>query len=105
MNASCNFPLCRNGEQISKLTDIFSRIVYETFGKYINATCYCQIAKTESIEKDDISEEANLLADLKITSAVCKIHYQKHKSEDISAKAKKDWINLDIKVNSHLSLI
>ena len=89
-NQACNyFLLSQNGKQIPKLTEIFSCIVYKVLGKYINPTRYCQIAKTESIEKEDISEEANLLADQKKTSADDKIHFQKHKSEDILAKAKK----------------
>ena len=91
-------------QTISKLTDTFSRIVYKAFRKYINPTRYCQIAQTENIEKEDISE-ANLLADKKKTSVVDKIHYQKHRSEDIAAKSKKDWINLNIKLNRHQSLI
>ena len=34
-------------------------------------------------------QQANLSQDQKHTSAVAKIHYQKRKSEDISAKVKK----------------
>ena len=49
--------------------------------------------------------EANLLVDKEKASVVDKIHYQKHRSEDIAAKAKKDWINLNIKLNCHQSLI
>ena len=41
LNAACNYLLvCRNGKQISKLTNIFGRVVYETIGKYINPTRY-----------------------------------------------------------------
>ena len=43
----------------------------------------------ESTEKLDTSEQANLSQDQKHISAVAKIHYQKRKSEDIAAKAKK----------------
>ena len=42
LNPTCNYLLvCRNGKQISKLTNIFGRIVYKAIGKYINPTCYC----------------------------------------------------------------
>ena len=88
--ACCNYLLvCRNGTQISKLTNIFSRIVYEAIGKYINPTRYRQIIEAESIEKLDTSEQANLSIDQKHTFTVAKIHYQKCKSEDIAVKAKK----------------
>ena len=70
-------------------TNIFGRTVYEAIGKYINPTRYRQIIETESIEKLDASEQANLSQDQKHTSAIAKIHYQKRKSEDIAAKAKK----------------
>ena len=52
LNLACNYLLvCRNGKQISKLTNIFGRVVYEAIGKYINPTRYRQIIETESIEK------------------------------------------------------
>ena len=90
LNPACNYLLdCRNGKQISKLTNIFGRVVYEAIGKYINPTRYRQIIETEIIEKRNTSEQANLSQDQKHTSAVAKIHYQKRKSEDIAAKAKK----------------
>ena len=57
--------------------------------QYINPTRCRQIIETESIEKLDTFEQANLSQDQKHTSAVAKIHYQKRKSEDIAAKAKK----------------
>ena len=74
--------------KINFKTNIFSRIVYEAIGKYINPTCYHQILETESIEKLAASEQANLSQDQKHASAVAKIHYPKRKSEDIAAKAK-----------------
>ena len=90
LNPFCNYLLvCRNGKQISELTNIFGRIVYEAIGKYINPSRYHQIIETEIIEKLDASEQANLSQDQKNTSAVAKIHYQKRKLEDIAAKAKK----------------
>ena len=52
LNLACNYLLvCRNGKQISKLTNTFDRVVYEAIGKYINPTRYRQIIETESIEK------------------------------------------------------
>ena len=90
LNPACNYLLvCRNGKQVSKLTNIFGRVVYEAIGKYINPTRYRQIKETESIEKLNTSEQVNLSQDQKHTSAVAKIHYQKLKSEDVAAKAKK----------------
>ena len=90
LNPACNYLLvCRNGKQISKLTNIFGRVVYEAIGKYINPTRYRQIIETESIEKLNTSEQVNLSQDQKHTSAVAKIYYQKCKSEDIAAKANK----------------
>ena len=50
---------------------------------------YRQIIETEGIEKLNTSGQENLSQDQKHTSAVAKIHYQKRKSEDIAAKAKK----------------
>ena len=69
---------------------IFHRIVYNAVGKYINPTRYCQIIKTESIEKTDTSEEANLLEDQKHISAFDKTH-KKRKSEDKRKKSKNDY--------------
>ena len=64
LNPACNSLLvCRIGKQISKLTNIFGRIVYKAIGKYINPTCYCQIIETESNEKLDNSWQAKLLED------------------------------------------
>ena len=90
LNPACNYLLvCRNGKQVSKLTNIFGRAVYEVIGKYINPTRYRQIIETEIIEKLNTSQQANLSQDQKHTSAVAKTHYQKLKSEDVAAKAKK----------------
>ena len=76
LNPACNYLLdCRNGKQISKLTNIFGRVVYEAIGKYINPTRYGQIIETESIEKLNTSEQVNLSQDQKHTSAVAKIHH------------------------------
>ena len=73
---------------MSKLTNIFGRVVYNTIGKSINPTFYRQIIETEKIEKLDTCEQANLSKDQKHASAVAKIHYQKRKSEDIASESK-----------------
>ena len=104
LNPACNYLLvCRNGKQISKLTNIFGRVVYEAIGKYINPTRYRQIIETENIEKRNTSEQANLPQDQKHTSTVAKIHYQQSKSEDIAAKAKKIMDKLQDKNESYQS--
>ena len=41
LNPACNYLLVyRNGKQISKLTNIFGRIVFQAIGKYMNPTRY-----------------------------------------------------------------
>ena len=108
LNPACNYLLvCQNGKQISKLTNIFGRVVYEAIGKYINPTRYRQIIDTESIEKLNTYEQANLSQDQKHTSTVAKIHYQKLKSEDVAAKAKKimDKFRDKIESSSVINLI
>ena len=57
LNPACEYVLiCRNGKQLSKLSDIFGRIVYQAIGKYINPTRYRQIIETESAEKLPIDD-------------------------------------------------
>ena len=84
---------------------IFRRIVYEAVGKYINPTRYCQIIKTESIEKTDTSEEVNLLENQKHTSPFDKIHYQKCKSEDKRKKKTMDKLRDKNESTSAFNLI
>ena len=51
LNPSCDYLLVyRNGKQISKLTNIFGRVVYEAIGKCINPTPYRQIIETEVLK-------------------------------------------------------
>ena len=89
LNPCCGYDLiCRNGKQISKLSNIFGRIAFLAIGKYINPTRYRQIIETESAEKLTVQEQAFLSEDQKHTSNVAKIHYQKIKSENIAMKAK-----------------
>ena len=89
LNPCCDYVLiCRNGKQISKLSNIFGRIAFLAIGKWINPTRYRQIIETESAEKLTVEEQAFLSEDEKHTSNVAKIHYQKIKSENIAMKAK-----------------
>ena len=80
--------ICRNGKQISKLSNIFGRVVFLAIGKYINPTRYRQIIETESAEKLTLDEQTCLSEDQKHTSNVAKIHYQKLRSENIAMKAR-----------------
>ena len=51
LNPCCDYVLiCRNGKQISKLSNIFGRTVFLATGKCINPTRYRQIIETESAE-------------------------------------------------------
>ena len=89
LNPCCDYVLiCRNGKQISKLSNIFGRVVFLAIGKYINPTRYRQIIETESAEKLTVDEQTYLSEDQKHTSNVAKIHYQKLRSENIAMKAK-----------------
>ena len=89
LNPCCDYVLiCRNGKQISKLSNIFGRVVFSAIGKYINPTRYRQIIETESAEKLTVDEQTYLSEDQKHTSNVAKIHYQKLRSENITMKAK-----------------
>ena len=89
LNPCCDYVLiCRNGKQISKLSNIFGRVVFLAIGKYINPTRYRQIIETESAEKLSVDEQTYLSEDQKHTSNVAKIHYQKLRSENIAIKAK-----------------
>ena len=89
LNPYCDYVLiCRNGKQISKLSNIFGRVVFLAIGKYINPTRYRQIIETESAQKLTLDEQTCLSEDQKHTSNVAKIHYQKLRSENIAMKAR-----------------
>ena len=89
LNPACEYLLvCRNGKQLTKLCDIFGRIVFDAIGKYINPTRYRQIIETESAEHLDVNEQEQLSKDQKHTSLVAKVHYQKLKSHKVAQKAK-----------------
>ena len=89
LNPCCDYVLiCRNGKQISKLSNIFGRVVFLAIGKYINPTRYRQIIEAERAEKLTLDEQTCLSEDQKHTSNVAKIHYQKLRSENIAMKAR-----------------
>ena len=89
LNPCCDYVLiCRNGKQISKLSNIFGTVVFLAIRKYINSTRYRQIIETESAEKLTLDEQTCLSEDQKHTSNVAKIHYQKLRSENIAMKAR-----------------
>ena len=78
LNPVCDYVLvCKSGKQLSRLSDIFGRIVFQAIGKYINPTRYRQIIETESAEKLDSEDQMALSEDQKHTSQVAKVHYQK----------------------------
>ena len=80
LNPCCDYILiCRNGKQISKLSNIFGRVVFLAIGKYINPTRYRQIT---------LDEQTCLSEDQKHTFNVAKILYQKLRSENIAMKIK-----------------
>ncbi|XP_057299140.1 uncharacterized protein LOC130629800 isoform X2 [Hydractinia symbiolongicarpus] len=80
--------VCRNGKQLTRISDVFGRIVYQAIGKYINPTRYRQIIETESVAHLETKEQAILSQDQKHTSQVAKVHYQKTESRNIAAKAR-----------------
>ena len=81
LNPCCDYVLiCRNGKQISKLSNIFGRVVFLAIGKYINPTRYRQIIETESAEKLTLDEQTCLSEDQKHKSNVAKIYYQRLKT-------------------------
>ena len=66
LNPCCDYVLiCRNGKQISKLSNIFGRVVFLAIGKYINPTQYRQIIEAESAEKLTVDEQTYLSEDQK----------------------------------------
>ena len=88
LKPKCQYLLvCRNGNQIVNLGDMFGRMVYQAIGKYINPTRYRQIIETESAERLTVEEQALVSLDQKHTSNVAKVHYQKKKSQDVARKA------------------
>ena len=80
--------ICRNGNPLVRLGDVLGRLVYQALGKYIHPTRYRQIIETESMENLTVEEQQNISEDLKHTSQVAKVHYQKLNSRDVAKKSK-----------------
>ena len=86
LNPCCDYVLiCQNGKQISKLNNIFGRVVFLAIGK---PDIIRQIIETESAENFTLDEETCLSEDQKHSSNVAKIHYQKLRSKNIAMKAR-----------------
>ena len=84
----CDYLLiCKNGNQLSNLGDIFGRMVYQAIGKYINPTRYRQIIETESVKLLSVEEQSLISFDQKHTSNVAKVHYQKQRSREVARKS------------------
>lgn len=89
LKPKCNFLLInRNGVQLSKLSDVLGRLVYEAIGKYIHPTRYRQIIETESAKNLTLDEQETISRDQKHTSNVAKVHYQKLQSRKIAEDAR-----------------
>ena len=89
LNPTCHFLLVtKNGTQLTRLGDVFGRMVFQAIGKYIHPTRYRQIVETESAEKLSTEEQTSLSEDQKHTSHVAKVHYQKQHSRTIAQKGK-----------------
>ena len=89
LNPKCDFLLItRNGNQLTRLSEVFGRMVFQAIGKYINPTRYRQIVETESAEKLSLDDQNALSEDQKHTSHVAKVHYQKLQSRVTAEKGK-----------------
>ena len=89
LNPACDFLLVtRTGKQLTRICDVFGRLVFQAIGKYINPTRYRQIVETTSAERLNTDEQATVSLDQKHTSNVAKIHYQKLESQKIAKNAK-----------------
>ena len=78
LKPKCNYVLInRNGEQLSELSGLMSKLVFDTIGKYINPTRYRQIIETESSETLEVHEQEWVSEDQKHSSNVARLHYRK----------------------------
>lgn len=89
LKPNCDYLLItRTGKQLTRICDVFGRLVFQAIGKYINPTRYRQIVETTSAEALTSDEQATISLDQKHTSHVAKIHYQKLQSQKIAKNAK-----------------
>ena len=101
LNPQCDYLLIsRNGTQLSRLSDIFGRLVYQAIGKYINPTRYRQIIETESAQNLSIDDQNAISQDQKHTSLVARVHYKKLQSRAFAEKAKQSMDKLRNNSNS-----
>ena len=78
----------KNGTQLTRISDILGRLVFQAIGKYIHPTRYRQIIETESAEKLTVDEQNLLSEDQKHTSFVAKVHYKKLQSRHVAKQGK-----------------
>ena len=91
----CNFLLVtKHGSQLTRLGDVFGRMVFQAIGKYVHPTRYRQIVETESAEKLTIEEQYSLSEDQKHTSNVAKVHYKKLRSHTVAERGKQAMVKL-----------
>ena len=101
LNPQCDYLLIsRNGNQLTKLSDIFGRLVYQAIGKYINPTRYRQIIETESAQNLSVDDQNAISQDQKHTSFVARVHYKKLESRAVAEKAKQSMDKLRNNSNS-----
>ena len=85
----CDFLLItRSGNQLTRLGDIFGRLVYQAIGKYVHPTRYRQIVETESEERLNAEDQMYISEDQKHTSNVAKVHYKKSHSRIVAEKGR-----------------
>ena len=65
------------GAQFTKLSNLMSKLVYDSIGKYVHPTRLRQIIETESSISLDRSEQEIISEDQKHSSVVAKVHYKK----------------------------
>ena len=85
----CDYVLVtRSGAQFTKLSNLMSKLAYDSIGKYVHPTRLCQIIESESSISLERSELEIVLEDQKHCFAVAKVHYKKRRSRDIATKVK-----------------
>ena len=102
LNPVCDYLLiCKNGTQLSRISDVFGRMVYQAIKKYIHPTRYRQIIETESSTRLSLEEQLILSEDQKHTSQVAKVHYKKQRSHEVALSGQKYMSKL---MNNSLAL-
>ena len=105
LKPQCDFVLVtKNGNQLSKLGNEMSKLVFDAIGKYIHPTRYRQIVETQSLHAPDDKEHQLLSEDQKHSSVVAKVHYQKRRSREVAVKAYKCLQKLQEKKGSEVEI-